>query len=278
MITFKRLARFGKSGFGNQLFNYAVTRLYAENNKFNYSFPTWDGNKVFKNITSYTPLERMGSWFLPTYQLDDLRSYNKADKIKYMIGIKKHLLELHSTEELFSNPKNNISIFGYQQDKYSLNLLNIHKKRILDWFTFKDEIENYYKELTKKFDPWIGVHIRRGDFVKIGVDFPLEKITNFIQQIRNNRNIFISTNEPELISKLAYLNPINPGIKNNQLEGMPGYLFDFWMLKNSQTIIGCGSTFSWWAGFLSNKNAYYSPPLTHLWKKGEKPEIMKIEI
>ena len=259
MITFRKLGRFGR--LGNQLFQYAGTRIYAESNGFRYTFPAWPGNNFFENIPQSTFLDNIKTKFLPTAQLDDVVSYGKIDKIKYLAGLKKKLLETINISELYEKPRDNISLYGYLQDDFSLNLLNDNKKAIKEWFTFKNHINNSYQQLIKK--PFIGMHIRRGDLVKRNLTVPIDGYVKTLNKIRNGRDLFIATDDRTLLSELGYLDPL---AFKNPLPEIPDYIFDFWMLKNAETVIGGGSTFSWWASFLGTGD-YYSPPLNHLWEK-----------
>ena len=116
--------------------------------------------------------------------------------------------------------------------------------------------------MTKGLDPWVGIHLRRGDFEERLV-LPVADIKLKLMDIQKNRRVFIASNDPKAIDEFSEFNPIRINLKS---FGYPAYIFDFLMLKDSEAIIGCGSTFSWWAAYLGNKDEYYSPPLTHLWQ------------
>jgi hypothetical protein len=166
-------------------------------------------------------------------------------------------------EQLYKNPKDNINLYGYLQDDFSLELLSKNKETVKKWFTFKEEIDKSYEQLINNFKPYIAMHIRRGDLVTRKADMvATEEYLKVLDEIRNGRNLFIATDDRTLVSELNYLQPIN--IKNPIKEISPP-IFDFWMLKNAQTVIGGGSTFSWWAAYLGSGD-YYSPPLMHRWE------------
>lgn len=268
MITFRKLGNFGR--FGNQLFQYAGTRLYAERNGFKHTFPQWIGNEIFENVSQHTMMENIGAKFLKTVQLNDLQAYGKTDAIKYLLGIQKNLPETHDIFELHKHPKDNINLYGYLQDEFSLDLLKKNKKLVNNWFKFKNNINASFNKLSKEYSPWVGMHIRRGDLIKRGLTVPTESYIEILNKVRNGRNLYIATDDPKLLTELKYLEPF---IIKNSLPEIPAYVFDFWMLKNAQTIIGGGSTFSWWAAFLSSGD-YYSPPLSHLWNN-RLPEFQK---
>ncbi len=260
MITFKKFA-FGRSGFGNQLFQYAGARLYAELNNFGNYFPDWIGSKIFSDIKLNNNIKKIDTfryYFLPTRQLSDLKSYNYWQSIKWFLCPRYFRLPpTISLENLYNNPEDHIDLYGYFQDKFSFALLKKYKHLVLEWFAFKKEIDESLYKLTEKFRPWIGLHIRRGDFVKLGLDLPMEQYKESLNKIYNNENIFIASNDESIKKDFSGFKIID---YKNPLSDISDYVFDFWMLKNAQTVIGGGSTFSWWAAYLGNNN-YYSLPL-----------------
>lgn len=273
MITFKKLGKFGR--FGNQLFQYAGARLYAESHGFDFALPHWIGCDIFANISPCNFSQKLKSLALSTIQLEDVKSYGMVDKMKFLLGLTNALPRTFSLRELYQNPRNNINFYSYFQDEFSFKLLQEHKEKIKEWFTFKKEIDEQYKKAAAEFGPYTGMHIRWGDLVKRNSNLSLELYLDALGKLKEQRNVYVATDSPELINKLAHLKPLQV---KNPLPAIPEYIFDFWMLKNAETIIGGGSTFSWWAAYLSNKNNYFSPPLTHIWPKDYEPEFKKTEI
>jgi hypothetical protein len=274
MITFRRFGKLGR--FGNQLFQYAGINLYARLHGYTAIIPKWIGNEIFKGVNpSYNPTEKIKSLFLPTCQLSDIKSYDKIGKIKFILGLNDRLPETTDIKNLYSNPKDNINFYSYFQDEFSLELLKKHKELVRKWFSFKPEIEDVFKKSTESIKPWIGVHVRRGDFVRLGFAVPTDKYLELLEKTENGKKLYISTDDKNIISDFKNFELINV---SNPLPNVPGFIFDFWMLKNSETILGCGSTFSWWAAYLNEKGQYYSPPLTQFWPKGYVPKLEKIEL
>lgn len=267
MITFRRLGRLGR--LGNQLFQYAGTRLYAEANGYPYAFPRWSGCDIFADIPTYTPSERVRSWFLPTVQLDDISSYTGWDKLRYVLRLAEHLPETTSMEHLYAHPRDNMSVYGYLQDDFSMGKVTEAKPRVLSWFRFRPDLHEQLREATMKYRPWIAVHIRRGDLVRRNLTVPLAAYRELLERITRRRNIYIASDDPFMHEKFTGLCPALPEIPG----GISPMIFDFWMLANAETVVGCGSTFSWWAAFLGNRNDYYGPLLTHLWPAGYIPTL-----
>lgn len=272
MVGFRKLGRFGR--FGNQLFQYAGTRLYAELHGFDFAFPRWIGCDIFEDIKPCNFNQKLKFLFLPTVQLEDVQSYGMVDKIKFLLGITNELPNAYSLRRFYKNPRENINFYGYFQDEFSLALLQKHKEKVRSWFTFKKEIDNTYKKTAADLEAYVGLHIRWGDLVKRGANLSLESYLGALNKIRNQRPVYIATDSPKLIGRLSHLNPAR---LRNPLSDVPDHIFDFWMLKNAAVIIGGGSTFSWWAAYLGNSD-YYSPSLSHLWSSKNNIEFSKQEI
>src|SRR3989344_8728285 len=148
MITFRKLGLLGR--FGNQLFQYAGARMYADINGFKSAFPGWVGNKIFENIISYNNREYLLSRFLPTRQLNDFLSYTRTDKIKYMLRLQKQLPQTIALNKLYAHPEDNINFLGYFQNELSLKILKERKNYVLGWFVFKKDIADDFKKGTQK--------------------------------------------------------------------------------------------------------------------------------
>jgi len=252
MITYRRLGKLG--GWGNQLFQYTATRLYANLNNYYCSFPKWLGNKFFVDSKVYNWYEKLFSYFLPVFSVP-LYSKNKL-------------------KTLYKNPKDNLCFDGYLQDKYNRYLLKKHKDKVLNWLKFRKEIEMPVISLKKKYGPWIGVHIRRGDFPKEKW-ISTKRYKKFLKRKAKNKKICICTDDPKV--KLEF-NDFEVLDLKNKNECLPNYIFDFLILKHANLIFGGGSTFCWWAAYLRENGSYYSPPLSHLWEKAEQVKFEKRDI
>lgn len=264
MITFRTLGKLGR--FGNQLFQYAGTRLYAELNGFPAAFPGWVGTAVFQDIRSYTTLEHLRSRLLPTVQLTDMKSIGTTQQVQRLV----RLWCQRDIRELYEHPSDNVDLYGYLQDPFSLQLLRAHKTRVRSWFRWAPHVDLAFRQASQKYAPWVGVHIRRGDLVKRGTIVPVRLYDEALSRRSSGSAVYVSSDDPAIAKELTRYAPIRPA---NPLPDMPDFVFDFWMLANASTVYGCGSTFSWWAAYIGNKDSYYSPPLTHTWPKGYVPRL-----
>src|ERR1700741_4220759 len=219
MITFRRLGHFGR--FGNQLFQYAGTRLYAELNGFSWAFPPWIGDRLFSlPATNYNLQARL----LPTLQLQDLRATSWSERLLRPIGF----LRRGFIENIWSHPHDNRNLFSYMQDPVSLKQLQEHKEKVSSWFTFRPEIEHAFRAATDSHRPWVAVHVRRGDIVKRNLAVPLERYFEVLPKVVGDKKLFVASDSPDMTKEFQDFPVI---FVNNPLPHLPAYIFDFWMLK-----------------------------------------------
>lgn len=220
-----------QGGLGNQLFQVAAAKSLAldvsdelaVNHDFCYTPNQGQKsgkykNTFFKNITVTQAIPNL-VYREPRY------TYNEIPKLK------------------------NITIHGYfQSEKY----FKKYKQEIIKDFTLDqvwfDEI-NEWKKQNKIYKETVGVHIRRGDFLKfshyhkvIGIEYYIEAFKYF-----NNVDFIIVSDDIEwakqnLISNNIYYSDFNDEIK------------DFCLLSSCNHNINGNSTFSWWAAYLNNNN------------------------
>lgn len=265
MITFRKLGKLGR--FGNQLFQYSGTRLYGHLNGFKVGFPSWKGQNIFKLPSSPLPSR---SLVFPTIQLDDLRSTSWPERLLRPIGLWKR----SSIEELYRKPQDNIDLYGYLQDRTSLGLLAAQKPLVLEWLRLKPEIKEMFDRIAAEHGPYVGIHIRFGDFVKRSKSISPEMYKEVLAKVRNGRNVYIASDSPKALQEFKELSllPLPP------VPDLPADLIDFLMLMHADTVIAGGSTFSWWAAYLGNKNDYWSARLTHEWDASYEPTLEKVTI
>jgi hypothetical protein len=117
----------GKEGrFGNQLFQYAFARSYAQKYNCDLEIPKdWDGRKFFPEV--------------------------KEDEISS---------PLPPTEvDTFEHGVTNVDIRGYFQNTKSLSLMN--REQVRSWFKFSDDILSKFK---KPREYYVAIHMRLGDY------------------------------------------------------------------------------------------------------------------
>ncbi|MCX5713944.1 MAG: exostosin family protein [Candidatus Omnitrophica bacterium] len=99
----------------------------------------------------------------------------------------------------------------------------------------------------------IVLHIRRTDYVNRGHDQPFSYFDEALSLARFER-VFICTDGPhDPFMKL--FKKYNPVIFHNEFSALD----DFWFIMSFKKIVLSASSFSWWAGFLSNATEIYFP-------------------
>lgn len=143
--------------------------------------------------------------------------------------------------------KNNMQLFGYYQsykyfDKYRLEIQkifepsNITKNYLINKYKLNDTIS-------------VGLHIRRGDYVDIGITLNLDyynKALNYIKQkIGSNKDftIYVFSDDIEWCKKnLKY---------NNCIFSEESICYDLYLMSLCTHNIIANSTFSWWGAYLN---------------------------
>ena len=221
---------FLQGGLGNQLFQVAAAKSLALdlNDDFginhNICYTPNQGQKsgkykntFFKNIKEIQNIPNV-FYKEPEY------TYNEIPKIK------------------------NITINGYfQSEKYFIKYKEqIIKDYTLDkeWF---DEI-NEWKKSKKINKKTVGVHVRRGDYLKFSHHHKTNGLDYYIKALKHFENvdyIIVSDDidwaKQNIVGDNIYYSDLNDEIK------------DFCLLSSCDHNINANSTFSWWASYL-NKN------------------------
>ncbi len=162
-----------------------------------------------------------------------------------------------------------VNVSGYFQSLsyFSLFIPEIRamiKKRIELLFPVLNSMS-----LKNKLQRTLGIHIRRGDKLsKVNKSIYGKRSTKEI--INNIELIFFKGNFARILligDDYEYLNNLRSLIKldaeinlSNDLLGNYCDLVDFYLLANVKSLIISNSTFSLWAGYLSNGEVYYPTP------------------
>ena len=153
----------------------------------------------------------------------------------------------------------------------SEKILTIEKKaRIFDFSNFissrkyliqlfnKLVSDKIKRNVNNRIPPVIGIHVRRGDFVKTSIITPIEYYKNIILSIRSiNGNslpvTIFSDGTTEQLQLLLDMEQIKLSSENNDLV-------DLILLSKSQVIVtAIGSSYSYWAGFISESIVIHHP-------------------
>lgn len=100
------------------------------------------------------------------------------------------------------------------------------------------------------------LHIRLEDFVTHGLNLPASRVINCIKKITNILNLCVVCKQPTTEFENNYLHNIKQycdKVKINIIFEHNDILTDYYIMKESTTLICSSSTLSWSAAFYSNK-------------------------
>lgn len=244
-------------GFGNQLFMYACG--YAAAKRLN--------TKLMLD-TSYLNTSR-----LRNYELDKLNiKYDRCFTTAYMTFYPLKVLlrktvhglwrikyffykekEQYIYDKTFPKLQDNTYLFGYwQTEKY----FKEYREDLLQLITPKYLLSEGCKHYINKAHECnsVAVHIRRGDYVKLGICLEssyYQKAFEYIEQKVENIRYFIFSDD------LDYAKQIFTSDKQRTFEYVKYAsdnltLDDFFIMKECKHIIMANSSFSWWAAWLND--------------------------
>ena len=204
------LGSFGR--FGNQLFQYAFARAYAERHDALLEVPDWVGRRIFGLDDPYP------SRNLPR-TAEDVVPWGGVD----------------------------IDLFGYFQRTDCLAMLSREKLRA--WFRIRPELE---ARVDLPSEPYIAAHLRRGDYASCYASvYCVVSRESYLKACQRfgldaGRLIWISEEAPRSCGEPEF-----------------PFLADFVLLKHAQVLLRGNSTFSFWAGVLSD-GRIFSPVVNGL--------------
>ena len=196
---------------GNQLFQYAICRIVAEKNGYEYSIPKeWQGQNLFEC-----------SLGVDCEQEENLNTFKEGEN-KF-------------NPEVFDVKDNTILDGFWQSDKY----LYGYEEKIKEWFKPK-KINSINIE-----DDTCVIHLRMKDRYNRDLKLPKEyfDIAKRIVKSKVDQSIkfLIVTDSPEMAK--SYFK--DDEITNNNMEA------DFFTIYQAKHKIISASTFSWWASWLN---------------------------
>lgn len=248
-------------GLGNQMFQYAfAVALKNHGNqvllddgwfekvnsgkksgatKRNFDLSLYNISLPFANAKQITQCtrERFGGIKLPTF----LRKY-------YSRIIKEK--NAYSYYEEFLEEKKDAYYAGVFANE---NYFAKYRSEIVDAFTLKKELTEENKKMLEQIKQTnsVSIHIRRGDYVKLGwvcnLDYYKNAIAEIVKHEKYPHFYIFSDDIPWVRENLQIQEPCTFVDIN---DGNSGY-FDMELMKNCKHNIIANSTFSWWAAWLN---------------------------
>ena len=270
-------------GFGNQLFMYACG--YAVSRQLNTKL--WlDATMLSTNEERNLELTKLNIKYDKLFTVEDRKSsllkkierYWKQKKMFFKCKIYNENLPYIFDEKIF-NVSGNTYISGYwQSEKY----FKKYSRELKQMFTPKYQMSFACKEYIRQASNCnsVAVHVRRGDYNKIGICIKEEYYHEAIMEIMNrvdNPIFFVFSDDIAAAQKI--LNIKNANFIYVKYESLNLTLDVFFILKSCKHQIIANSTFSWWAAWLNdNDNKYVICPEYKYWKGDYYPkEWIKIK-
>lgn len=266
-----------RGGLGNQLFQYATAYSIAKDRH----------EDLGLEITSY----QTRKW--PRYELSKLQikpdiiinpRFGKSvvdkaffNKVKSRLSIGLGTNRFKETGEVTSfhpevlGVKQNTYLNGFfQNEKYFLKYRNDLIEQFRPNFELEFESSNWIKKVGNCES--VAVHVRRGDYVKIGCGISMEyydAAIQFMLQKVNSPRFFVFSDEIEFcedyFSKypeihFEYVNDI-PNSDNKDIN-------EFFVMSACKNQIIANSSFSWWGAWLNNnERKKVVAPVVGMWTK-----------
>lgn len=262
------ICKLPKAGLGNQLFSLLKGHIFAELNNLKILVTGFNHFKIGPYLRAEKSKRAYSQYFI-------------FQKRNYLLFLKNIYLRLKKPNTIVNEPNLEAIevINGYHHyifseiPHWSDSFAKIKNHRSLALNIFKKIINpKILDELNKKRFPVIGVHIRMGDFKKVpdGQDFKKEGGLRtpekyFIDVIENIRRINGQI-LPVSIFTDGYVHELPDLFKMDGVSIIEGNrdIIDLLLLSKSQIIItSAGSSFSLWAGFLSESPIILHPDHIH---------------
>ncbi|QXP80019.1 MULTISPECIES: alpha-1,2-fucosyltransferase [Winogradskyella] len=246
--------KFPRYGLCNKIITWAKAFVWCKENDADLFVKSW----VHVPIGSVLRREKAKRWYRNFFITPSMPFLKKIKFFKAPI--------IHSIDD--------DKIKGNQYYKFEstplitdIPLLANYRNEIITSF-FEMIEEKHLKTLEQIKSPIIGVHIRRGDFITNGSVLDLTYYIDVINDLRkiNGNNlevvIFSDGHENELLSILE--------LPNVSLFKTVNDLIDLIVLSRSEILVTTkGSSYSYWAGFISDAAVIHHP---ETWVKECRPE------
>jgi Glycosyl transferase family 11 len=260
------------SGLGNQLFQYAVGRSLALQNKTSLYFDL----SYYKQLyDTDTPRAFKLDKFAIQYKLLNTSPYlyvSKATKLLPNRTLKpffnwlteKHF---HADPAVLHTNARFVTLDGFwQSERYFSQCEDVIRREL----TFKREtgatFEAYKRQIDQSEQP-ISVHVRRGDYVShpefsqsfgfVGVDYYQKAIARLIARFPS-ASLFFFSDDPEWVREHLTPNVPHVFVKNT---GPDADLDDLQLMSLCRHHIIANSSFSWWGAWLNaDKNKVVIAP------------------
>ncbi len=271
VLTMSSLGKLGR--FGNQLFQYAFLRICAEKSGAKVECPPWIGQTLFGHqdapISQGLPpaIER---WNVKESLFDVIPEF--IPYLEKLADAKSSTVDLKALEYGIAN----VDLWGFFQ--LPTQLLEPHKKYFIALFQpvqeLKSPLENGLNILRSQGKTIIGIHIRRGDYIRepragFTLVFPAKWYCEWLDGIWNeleNPVLYICSDDLDsILPEFEKFSPVTwrdldvklpESIKKLNIE----FYIDFFILSNSDIVCISNSNFSFVACMLNERGKMFVRP------------------
>lgn len=237
------MSTFGSNGrFGNQIFQYAFLKIYAQEHNLQVEIPKW----------------KLGEY---------LFGHDDPEITKVLPEVRELSQEIAESQLINASPPlKNLDIWGYFQ--YHTNYYAQYKEYFRQLFQPRLEIQNKIKPnlelLRSKGKTIVGVHIRLTDYGFLycfiaPIIWYKQLLTEIWHQL-DNPVLYIASDEPERV--LPYFPEYNPVTAKDLNIELPDADFypDFYILSQCDVVAISNSTFSFAACMLNQRGQQFFRP------------------
>lgn len=247
-------------GLGNQMFQYALgVSLAHRGNRVLYD-TSWYGNKKDKRVAVRALELKHFKLDLPVASASEIRRvsniyWGRLKMPKFIRPLFSHIF----VEKQKDNYIKNADFEKMQGDSLFAGIFahqgyfDSYRDDILKAFSLKISLSPANQKMLKKIKSCeaVSIHIRRGDYVKLGWVQDMSYYEKAIKQIKEkvkNPHFFIFSDDLAWVRENLKLTEAHTFVDIN--DGNTGY-FDLELMKNCKHNIIANSTFSWWASYLN---------------------------
>jgi hypothetical protein len=230
------------AGLGNKLFIWAQCVLFAKQNNCKYAIKGWAHLHIRTLLKVVFFLEKRHEYYFSPFK------YNLLDRFSFLFfNIKNaELITQSHADKIKEQWAGNYYFKGMNHPEYFL-VLRDYRELIIKCFW--ERIKEKYIP-PKKDANEIGIHIRRGDFVTLGMETPIEYFKESLKLIRGYLGYEVRAKVYSNGSKDVLENILNE--PNVEFHEPKNPMYDLISLSSSKIIIlSVNSTFGMWAAFLS---------------------------
>lgn len=229
------------AGLGNKLFIWAQCVLFAKRNHFDYAVSGWFRFHIRTLFKIILLREKRHEYYLSPFKSD------LVDNVFFLVLYfrkGKHINQAQCGDLISSYD----GPYVFSQMNFEDYFLVLREHRHLLVTVFGDSLKKKYVPLAEVYE--IGIHIRRDDFIALGLDTPLNYFKEVLKGIREYIGFSVRAKVYSDGSKEELLDVLNmPDIVFHEVVNPMNDMIE--MSRSKILILSANSTFGMWAAFLS---------------------------